>query len=91
MTRLRTPADLASWKDQVRSRIDPRQTQISVCTGTGCSSAGANKVVHRLREELAGNGREQKVTVKATGCHGFCERGPLVVVQMRPGRSPFAR
>jgi NADH:ubiquinone oxidoreductase subunit F (NADH-binding)/(2Fe-2S) ferredoxin len=80
MTRLRTPADLAAWKDQIRGQIDPKQTQISVCTGTGCSSAGADKVVHRLREELAGNGCGQKVTLKATGCHGFCERGPLVVI-----------
>lgn len=80
MTRLHAPADLVAWKDQIRSRIDPQQTQISVCTGTGCASAGAGKVVHCLREELAGNHRGQKISVKATGCHGFCERGPLVVI-----------
>ncbi|MCX6866952.1 MAG: (2Fe-2S) ferredoxin domain-containing protein, partial [Verrucomicrobia bacterium] len=78
MPTLHNANELTAWREQVRRRIDPEQTQISVCTGTGCASSGSNKVVHCLREALAADGREQMVTVKATGCHGCCEQGPLV-------------
>ena len=80
MPTLRSPDELTAWRDELRSRVDPCQTQISVCAGTGCSSAGAHQVVQQFRNELSRNGCAQQVTVKATGCHGFCERGPLVVI-----------
>ncbi|KAF5437908.1 NADH-quinone oxidoreductase subunit F, partial [Candidatus Methanophagaceae archaeon] len=31
-------------------------------------------------EEIKNNGLEGKVDVRRTGCHGFCERGPIVVI-----------
>ena len=80
MPAFQTPAELSEWREQLRQRMDPSRTQISVCTGTGCVSSGSQQVLEGLRHELARNGCEHKVTVKATGCHGFCERGPLVVV-----------
>ena len=80
MPTLHHPDELTALRDQIRSRLDPEQTRITVCAGTGCASSGSNKVAACLREQLAGNGRGHKVTVKATGCHGFCEQGPLVVI-----------
>lgn len=80
MRPLADSAALTAWRAQIQGRIDPHQTQITVCTGTGCSSSGSRDVVQRLKEELGQNGSAGKVAVKATGCHGFCERGPLVVV-----------
>ncbi len=80
MPALRTPEELTAWRDQLLGRVDPGRTQITVCAGTGCSSSGAQQVVQCLREELATSGQAENVTVKATGCHGFCERGPLVVI-----------
>ena len=53
MSTLHSPNELAAWRDRVRGRIDPKQTLITVCTGTGCASAGSNKVVHRLRDRCA--------------------------------------
>jgi NADH-quinone oxidoreductase subunit F len=81
MPKLNSRADLVRHRKEVQSRTDPRQKQISVCTGTGCSSAGAQEVVCRLQEELGKQGGKCQSTVKVTGCHGFCERGPLVVIR----------
>ena len=54
---------------------------VRVCLGTGCTANGADKVFEQFRREAQDCGADSLVVgVKCTGCHGFCERGPLVVV-----------
>ncbi|MBM3188407.1 MAG: NADH-quinone oxidoreductase subunit NuoF [Chloroflexi bacterium] len=51
-----------------------------ICRDTGCQSAGAEAVQVALRDEIARLGLSG-IRIKSTGCHGFCEKGPLVVVE----------
>jgi len=53
---------------------------ISVCGGPGCQATLCHEVADRLREEIESNGLNGKVRLRVTGCHGFCEQGPIVVV-----------
>jgi len=52
---------------------------VRVCCGTGCVSNGSQEVLGAFKEALKGTGKVEPV-VKFTGCHGFCERGPIVIV-----------
>ncbi|EFK07534.1 respiratory-chain NADH dehydrogenase 51 Kd subunit [delta proteobacterium NaphS2] len=52
-----------------------------VCLGTGCQSGGAEEVLSSLKEEIDRLSLGETVQVKQTGCHGFCQRGPLVVIE----------
>lgn len=52
-----------------------------ICQGTGCVSAGSKEIHARLEEEFRRLPEGESVEVKRTGCHGFCEKGPLVVVE----------
>ena len=52
-----------------------------ICAGTGCVSCGSFKVKEALEEEVRKRGLENEVLVIATGCNGFCERGPILLVQ----------
>jgi NADH-quinone oxidoreductase subunit F len=52
-----------------------------VCAGTGCVSCGSFKIKEALEKEIARRGLGDEVQVVATGCNGFCERGPIVMVQ----------
>lgn len=54
---------------------------ITICAGTGCQATGASEVVEEFKNAIAGHHLREKVEVRATGCHGFCERGPLVVIR----------
>lgn len=54
---------------------------ISVCGGTGCRGSKALETLAAFRAELKKRKLDGKVTLKETGCHGFCERGPLVVIR----------
>jgi NADH-quinone oxidoreductase subunit F len=53
---------------------------IFVCQGTGCFSTGSGAVYEALKTEVARLGLRD-VEADFTGCHGFCEQGPNVVVE----------
>ncbi|HEY8910120.1 MAG TPA: NADH-quinone oxidoreductase subunit NuoF [Desulfosporosinus sp.] len=55
--------------------------RILVCAGTGCASSGAGKLITALNVELKKQGLEETVTVVGTGCQGFCEKGPTIVIE----------
>jgi NADH:ubiquinone oxidoreductase subunit F (NADH-binding)/(2Fe-2S) ferredoxin/Pyruvate/2-oxoacid:ferredoxin oxidoreductase delta subunit len=52
-----------------------------VCAGTGCVSNHAFDIKTALETEIIKQGLKDEVAVIATGCNGFCERGPVMVVQ----------
>jgi NADH-quinone oxidoreductase subunit F len=80
MARLSSPAELEQTRREVSSRRDPRKPCISVCAGTGCLACGSTEVVATFRDEIAKQGLQHEVEFRSTGCHGFCERGPIVVI-----------
>ena len=53
---------------------------VFICQGTGCLSSGSGAVYEALKAEVAKLGLRD-VEVDLTGCHGFCEQGPNVVVE----------
>lgn len=55
---------------------------VLVCQGTGCLSGGAEEAFSALQAEVEKlNLGEESVELKSTGCHGFCQRGPLAVIE----------
>jgi len=53
---------------------------IIVCQGTGCVSSGAIPTYNALAAEIEKAGLTG-VHMKRTGCHGFCQRGPIVIIE----------
>ncbi len=53
---------------------------IRVCCGTGCITSGSHRVLEGLSRSVGSNGLSSRILVKKTGCHGLCERGPIVMV-----------
>ncbi len=56
------------------------RAHVLVCTGTGCISSGSRQVINKFDEELKKAGLDKEVKVVETGCQGFCEQGPIVVI-----------
>ncbi len=80
MKRLSSVEALERKRERIRSARDLNRPCITICTGTGCHAAGCYPVAEALRKAMSTNGIEGKVDLRITGCHGFCERGPLVVI-----------
>ncbi len=56
------------------------ERHVLICAGTGCISSGADKVEEALIESLKEHNLEDKVRIIMSGCHGFCEKGPIFIV-----------
>ena len=82
MTRkITSPDDLLRLREELHSRRDPDKPCLAICAGTGCLAYGVNRVIEAFEEELEKHNLADQVDVLATGCPGFCERGPLVTVK----------
>ncbi len=68
-------------RDEISDSRKKRKTCITICGGTGCHAYGCLKVAESFREEIQKQKLQDSVEVRTTGCHGFCERGPIVVIQ----------
>ena len=80
MKRIESPAELEILRQSIIDKRDPKRRCVTICSGTGCHANASEKVASAFKAELKKNGLENKVDMRRTGCHGFCEKGPLVVI-----------
>ncbi len=80
MQRLNSASALESFRAAILSQRDPHAPCVTICAGTGCVATGAREVVAGFEQELERQGLAGAVAIRRTGCHGFCEKGPLVIV-----------
>ncbi len=81
MMRIESKDQFEAFQAKAREREASQPKKVLVCCGTGCLATGAKEVAEAFAHEIAERGLDVEVGlgVKSTGCHGFCERGPLVV------------
>ena len=80
-------------KAQQALRRSKETPSVLICAGTGCIAGGAMKIYENLRAECESRNlpvyiglkhdtdEEKSLHVKMSGCHGFCEMGPLVHIE----------
>ncbi|MBC8177165.1 MAG: 4Fe-4S binding protein [Desulfobacteraceae bacterium] len=81
MAKLENRQALEKLRSSLQNRLqDSKKRLISLCAGSGCGAYGTTKVHEALLKEIARQKIENEVEVKLTGCHGFCEKGPIMVI-----------
>jgi len=80
MARLNSPEALQKFRQAIVSKRNPDTPCISICAGAGCVASGADEVIAAFKAEIETQGLQADVDTKGTGCPGFCERGPVVVI-----------
>ncbi len=80
MPRINTPAELEEFRKDILSKRDPNKPCITLCSGSACNASGSGEVAVAIEEEIEKQGLAGQVDIRRTGCHGFCERGPIVVI-----------
>jgi NADP-reducing hydrogenase subunit HndC len=73
--------ELEELRKGILSKRRPNRPTITVCTGTACQTYGSLEIYQKLADEIKKQGLKGAVVeARATGCHGFCEQGPVVVI-----------
>jgi NADH-quinone oxidoreductase subunit F len=64
----------------ILSKRDPNKPCVTLCSGSACHASGSKEVAASIEEEINRQGLGAEVEFRRTGCHGFCERGPIIVI-----------
>ncbi len=80
MKKIKSPAELEKLRETLVSQNNTDKPWVTICCGTGCSASGALDVVSSFEKAIKEKNLDIDITTKVTGCHGFCEQGPLVVI-----------
>jgi NADH-quinone oxidoreductase subunit F len=87
--KLKNPKELVAVREQIIARKKAVEKVVRVCIGTGCAAKGSRRLYDLFCEAVKESGHDIKVEAKCVGCHGFCERGPIVVIE--PGNIFYQR
>ncbi len=93
--RLNSREDLIKARRDAKNRMESEKFRILICAGTGCLAGGSAGIYEKMCELVAGNSdvevefgagvahgpNGECPGVKKSGCHGFCEMGPLVRIE----------
>ncbi|MBQ6832981.1 MAG: NADH-quinone oxidoreductase subunit NuoF [Lachnospiraceae bacterium] len=92
--RIESREELALRRTEFKQALNAQKKQILICGGTGCVAGGSLKIYDRMQELLNERGikctvkldihehnHEESVGLKKSGCHGFCEMGPLLRIE----------
>ena len=55
--------------------------ELRICAGTACHASGRLAIKKAIADELERHGLSDQVAIVETGCHGFCQQGPIVVIR----------
>lgn len=89
MPQIDSPARITEIADECRAGFKRQKSRFLVCAGTGCVACGSLLVLQEFKRilsekglyadaELLFEGKEVECGVAGSGCHGFCQKGPLV-------------
>ena len=93
MERIENKQMLDRLRDENKERIDNSKCRVLICAGTGCLASGSGEIYEKIKA-LIGENPDVEVhfgpeiahgdgpmEVKKSGCHGFCEMGPLMRIE----------
>ncbi|MFC2001898.1 NADH-ubiquinone oxidoreductase-F iron-sulfur binding region domain-containing protein [Chloroflexota bacterium] len=81
MAKIKSLGELEPLRKSIIAKRDPNKSWVSICGGTGCLAFGCEKVIAAFEQEIARQDLKDKVDIRITGCPGFCERGPVIVIK----------
>ncbi|UCD16721.1 MAG: FAD-dependent oxidoreductase [Candidatus Zixiibacteriota bacterium] len=91
MKRLLNVDEFRDFRQRILSEKDTEYEKptLVICAGTGGQASGANDVIRIIKRYILEKGLQEKIAVRITGCQGFCEMDPFILVQ--PGRHLYPK
>ena len=91
MRRISSIEEFSEFRRRILSEkgLQYEKPTLVVCAGTGGQASGSNDIVRVIKKYILDRGIQAKVALRVTGCQGFCEMDPFVVVE--PGRHLYPK
>jgi len=88
--RFANPAELQGHIEGLTAGSDANgKPTLVICTGTAGRASGANNVLRVIKREIIEQGLEDRIGLRITGCQGFCELDPFIIVE--PGHHVYPK
>ncbi len=81
MSRLSSIGELHEMRRLLAHATHPAQTRIVICAGTACQASGSGELIRAVKRRIIKDSLVGKMSLRVTGCHGFCEMGPFVLTE----------
>ncbi len=90
--RINNRTEIKNYRDKFLKELERQKKKIYVCGGTGCVAGGSMEIFHKIQELIEARGLKcevileedgcgETVGLKKSGCHGFCEMGPVLRIE----------
>ncbi|MGA1876431.1 MAG: NAD(P)H-dependent oxidoreductase subunit E, partial [bacterium] len=80
MIKFNSREEFIHHKEELKKNSEQKEKVITICGSTGCSAFGSADVIKAFEVEIEKRNLKDKFRVRKTGCHGFCEKGPIVSI-----------
>lgn len=83
---LKSRSDINKYRETQLDNFKNQKKKILICSGTGCISSGSREVYEKFKNyakttDIEVSLEKESIGVKKSGCHGFCELGPLILIE----------
>ena len=90
--RINNRTEIKNYRDKFLKELERQKKKIYVCGGTGCVAGGSMEIFHKIQVLIEARGLKcevileedgcgETVGLKKSGCHGFCEMGPVLRIE----------
>jgi NADH:ubiquinone oxidoreductase subunit F (NADH-binding)/(2Fe-2S) ferredoxin/Pyruvate/2-oxoacid:ferredoxin oxidoreductase delta subunit len=81
MERLESCRDFKELQARIIADRDPQIPVVVIPAGTCGQASGANDLIRIAKREILSQGLAEKIRLRVTGCHGFCQAEPSVLIE----------
>ena len=81
MLRLSSINELKELRSVLFNNADENKPRIVICAGTACHASGSNGIIRVVKKHIIEKHLVGTVSLRITGCHGFCEMGPFILTE----------
>ncbi len=88
--RIKDRKEFEEFSARFSGRLEKQRKKVLVCAGTGCVAGGSREIFNTIKAMVEERGllvdlemqdEKEGIGVKRSGCHGFCEMGPLIKIE----------
>lgn len=89
MKRISSVEDFIHFRQLILDEPEENKPCLVICAGTGGQASGSNDIIRIIKRQILERGLQNRLSLRITGCLGFCEKDPFILVE--PGHNLYPR